>query len=111
MSNVINLDNLDEETIHKVINKFKQQKEYRRVYYGNKYKTDPKYRQYVRDYNKVRFETNKVDKGLKEGKDEEQLLLKRAQNIRTWFAKSDREELFESKYPEEYKIYNNYING
>lgn len=109
--NVIDLENLTDETIKKVIDKFKKQKEYRRVYYGNKYKQDDKYRQYVRDYNKVRFENGKLDKGLKLGQDEEVLNRNRAINIRSWFAKTDREDVFKQKYPEEYKIYTDYING
>ena len=48
--------NFTDAEIQILLKKYIRDKEYRRVYYNNKYKTDEKYRNYVRDYNKKRYE-------------------------------------------------------
>ncbi len=100
------MSNLTNSQIKQVLERYIQQKEYRRVYYGNKYKTDPKYRQYNRDYNKVRYENNKLIKLEAQGQDINILKINRAKNIYEWFKKTDRIDIFKTKYPEENMLIN-----
>ncbi len=85
-----------------ILERYKNQKEYRRVYYKNKYHTDPKYKQYVRDYNKVRYENKRLKELLEKGNlSLEALEVRRAINIKKYFKKQGREEDFNIKYPAE----------
>jgi hypothetical protein len=85
-----------------ILERYKNQKEYRRVYYKNKYHTDPNYKQYVRDYNKVRYENKRLKELLEKGNlPLEVLEVRRAINIKKYFTKQGREEDFNNKYPAE----------
>ena len=97
------------EQLKKICQMYQDKKEYRRIYYGNKYKNDPKYRAYVRDYNKVRYENRRCVKYIAKGINQDEAELNRAKNIEKWFMKTDRQELFKSKYTKEYNLI--YING
>ena len=89
-----------------IIEKYKREKEYRRVYYNHKYKNDMKYRTYVRDYNKRRYEDSRLlinyDKGII---DLDTLKKQRAYNLYKYYEKDSRLEQFMLIYKNEYDNY------
>jgi hypothetical protein len=91
-----------DEQIKELLNRYVRTKEYRRVYYNKKYKNDEKYRNYVRDYNKKRYEDIKFAKLLSNGGDKDTLELNRAHSLRRYFNKTNRLDDFKEKHPEEY---------
>jgi hypothetical protein len=95
---------LSNEEIQEVLKRYARDKEYRRVYYGNKYKTDEKYRQYVRDYNKERYENKKRDINLSKGIAELECDKIRAKGLLKYYSKSNREEVFKNKYKTESEL-------
>ena len=90
--------------IDAILTKYKEQKEYRRVYYNNKYKNDPEYSLYIRDYNKFRYEHLKCEDKINNGGDPIQCELFKAIKMRDWYIKSDRSDIFITKYPDLNKI-------
>jgi len=85
-----------------ILERYQNQKAYRRVYYKNKYHTDPHYKQYVKDYNKVRYENKRLKELLEKGNlSLEVLEVRRAINIKKYYTKQGREEDFNIKYPAE----------
>ena len=96
--------NFTDEEIQFLLKKYIRDKEYRRVYYNNKYKTDTKYRNYVRDYNKKRYEDMKLAKYIDRGGEEQVAYENRANNLKNYFIKNDRMEYFKTKYPAEYNL-------
>ena len=96
--------NFTDDEIQLLLKKYIRDKEYRRVYYNHKYKTDPKYRNYVRDYNKRRYEDIKVAKYLDKGGEEDIAYENRANSLKKYFIKCGRESDFEKKHPTEYKL-------
>tara|TARA_R110000765_G_scaffold336982_1_gene427326 strand:- start:1302 stop:1601 length:300 start_codon:yes stop_codon:yes gene_type:complete len=84
--------------IFKIIEKYKRDKEYRRVYYGNKYKNDLIYRQYIIDYNKIRYEERVYKNKLAEGMPEKILMINKATRLRKFYIKTDRENIFNEKH-------------
>ncbi len=104
------MSNLTNAQIKQVLERYSQQKEYRRVYYGNKYKNDPKYRQYVRDYNKLRYENKKKIILQHKGRNIKDLELDRAVNLYNWYKQTDRLDLFKERFPDELEILPHYMN-
>ena len=84
--------------IKEVLKRYARDKEYRRVYYGNKYKTCEKYRLYVRDYNKERYENKKKIVNMDRGISEVECDKIRANGLFKYYSKTDREEVFKNKY-------------
>tara|TARA_R100001463_G_scaffold16154_3_gene41983 strand:+ start:1374 stop:1688 length:315 start_codon:yes stop_codon:yes gene_type:complete len=95
-----------DEQIKELLDRYVRTKEYRRVYYNKKYKNDEKYRNYVRDYNKKRYEDRKYDKLLLKGNNKDTLELNRAYSLKNYFNKTNRLEEFKKKYPNEYNLIN-----
>jgi len=98
--------NFTDDEIQFLLKKYIKDKEYRRVYYNNKYKTDEKYRNYVRDYNKKRYEDIKLKKYIDNGGDENIGKELRAKNLYTYFIRNDREDYFKEQYNSEYNLIN-----
>lgn len=89
---------LTDEHIKVILKRYEKSKEYRRVYYGNKYKNDEKYRIYIRDYNKERYENKKRILNLERGKSQEECDKIRAMGLCKYYSKTDRQEIFKDKY-------------
>ncbi len=92
---------LSNEQIKDILDRYARDKEYRRVYYGNKYKTDEKYRLYVRDYNKERYENKKLKLNLERGIEQLECDKIRAMGLQKYYSKTNREEHFKNKYKTE----------
>jgi len=97
-----------QEQIDMMIKNYLDKKEYRRVYYRNKYQTDENYKIYVRDYNKIRYEEKFIINKLKETgvENEEKLLLSKANKLKKWFDKQNRPDDFKTKCPDDYMLIN-----
>jgi hypothetical protein len=97
-----------QEQIDMMIKNYVDKKEYRRVYYRNKYQTDENYKIYVRDYNKIRYEEKFIINKLKETgvENEEKLLLSKANKLKKWFDKQNRPDDFKTKCPDDYMLIN-----
>ena len=97
-----------QEQIDMMIKSYVDKKEYRRVYYRNKYQTDENYKIYVRDYNKIRYEEKFIINKLKETgvENEEKLLLRKANKLKKWFDKQNRPDDFKTKCPDDYMLIN-----
>jgi hypothetical protein len=95
--------------LKKIVSTHLKKQEYRRVYYKNKYHTDKRYKNYMRDYNKIRYEEKRfVEKYTPQNYDE--LSDDKAIRLKKWFDKKERPEQFKIKCPEDYLIYQDYIN-
>ena len=90
--------------LKKIINVYNHNKHYRNEYYKNKYHTDPDYKNYCKDYNKIRYEEKKFV-SLYTNDNYEELSNKKACNLYKWFNKNNRLEDFKNKCPEDYLIY------
>lgn len=97
-----------QEQIDMMIKSYIDKKEYRRVYYRNKYQTDESYKIYVRDYNKIRYEEKFIINKLQETgiENEEKLLLSKANKLKKWFDKQNRPDDFKTKCPDDYMLIN-----
>ena len=85
-----------------ILERYQKQKEYRRVYYKNKYHTDAKYNQYCKDYNKERYENQKYENLMSQQHckySKEEIELNRANNLHKYYLNSNRLEIFYEKYP------------
>lgn len=85
-----------------IVETYEKQKEYRRIYYKNKYHTDPKYKQYCKDYNKERYENQQYDILMSQQHckySKEEIELRRARNLYKWYLKDNRVDIFNDKYP------------
>ena len=91
----------NQQEIDDILKKYKAQKEYRRVYYNAKYKNDVEYQFYIRDYNKFRYEHIKCQTKINNGEDPIQCELVKAIKLRDWYIRTERPELFLTKYPKE----------
>ena len=100
------MDNLTDTQIRNILDKYVAQKEYRRVYYGNKYNNDLQYKQYVRDYNKRRYEIIKYKKNIENGLTEGQSKNIMATGCLNYLKKHNRQDEFENVFPIEYKLLN-----
>lgn len=92
-----------------IIETYQKQKEYRRVYYGNKYHTDPKYKQYCKDYNKERYENLRYAELMDQQHckfTKEEIEMRRARNLYKYYFKTNRLEIFNEKYPLEVLLLN-----
>lgn len=95
---------LTESEIQEVLKRYKRDKEYRRIYYGDKYKKDEKYRLYIRDYNKKRYEDKKFKKNIDNGINTDDANVIRAKGLKKYYDKTDRYETFKTIYPDEDKL-------
>ncbi len=100
------MENLTEKQIRNILDRYVSQKEYRRVYYGNKYNNDLQYKQYVRDYNKRRYEIKKYEKNIEKGLTEGQSKNIMAINCLNYLKKHERQDEFKNTFPVEYKLLN-----
>jgi len=96
--------------LKKIIETHLHRQGYRREYYKNKYHSDLKYKNYQKDYQKIRYEERKFVSYYTNDNYEE-LSNKKACNLYKWFHKRERDEEFKEKCPEDYKIYLDYINS
>ena len=100
----IDIHNLTNEKIRSIMDKYKRDKEYRRIYYKNKYHTDCKYKEYIKDYNKIRYENNMYIKNIGEGVEEDKALESRANKLFKYYAKQNRFLEFKEKFSKESEI-------
>jgi hypothetical protein len=100
------MDKLTESQIRRILDRYVAQKEYRRLYYADKYNNDEKYRQYVRDYNKRRYELKKYNDNIKKGLTEGQSKNIMAKSCLKYLKKHNREDEFKKAFPEEYLLLN-----
>jgi len=100
-----------QQQINNIIKSYVEKKEYRRIYYKNKYHTDEKYQQYVRDYNKIRYEEKAFTKKLSQLGDSYYVCLsnKKATNLHKYFTKVNRYEVFKTRCPDDFMIYDKHI--
>jgi|TARA_R110000787_G_scaffold27802_1_gene76524 hypothetical protein len=85
-----------------ILERYQKQKEYRRVYYKNKYHSDEKYKQYCKDYNKERYENQTFETLMSQQHckySKEEIELRRANNLHKYYLKTNRLEIFYEKYP------------
>ena len=94
--------------LKKIIETHLHRQGYRREYYKNKYHSDLKYKNYQKDYQKIRYEERKFVSYYTNDNYEE-LSNKKACNLYKWFHKRERDEEFKEKCPEDYQIYLDYI--
>ena len=95
---------MTDEQIQEVLQRYIRQKEYRRVYYGNKYKNDENYRVYVRDYNKERYENKKWGDNMIKHGDSNICDHIRAKSLHKYYLKNNRLDDFKNKYPNEFLL-------
>tara|TARA_R110000772_G_scaffold25718_1_gene66821 strand:+ start:5545 stop:5841 length:297 start_codon:yes stop_codon:yes gene_type:complete len=95
---------LNDEQIKDVLRRYARDKEYRRVYYGNKYKTCEKYRLYVRDYNKERYENKKRNVNMAKGMEQSKCDIIRANGLSKYYSKTGRIDIFKNKYKTESEL-------
>ncbi len=107
----MDINNITDKEIKTLMDRYTREKEYRRLYYAKKYNTDPKYRAYIREYNKVRYENKVYAKNVSQGMDNDKALSHRALKIQQYFKKNNNEEEFINKYPQENKLYNLLISN
>ena len=100
------MDKLTDSQIRQILDRYVAQKEYRRLYYNDKYNNDEKYRLYVRDYNKRRYELKKFNDNIKNGVSEGQSKNIMAKNLLNYLQKNNREDDFKKTFPNEYKLLN-----
>ena len=100
------MDKLTESQIRQILDRYVAQKEYRRLYYNDKYNNDEKYRLYVRDYNKRRYELKKFNDNIKNGVSEGQSKNIMAKNLLNYLQKNNREQDFKKTFPKEYLLLN-----
>ena len=100
------MDNLTDTQIRQILDRYVAQQEYRRVYYANKYNTDLQYKQYVRDYNKRRYELKKYDENIKKGLTEGQSKNIMATGCLNYLKKHNRQDDFKNIFPQEYLLLN-----
>ena len=83
-----------------IIDTYKKQKEYRRIYYQKKYHSDAKHKKYVQSYNKERYENILLDKNILKGElSLEQCETLRANRLLKWYIERDWLNDFKEKYP------------
>ena len=92
------------EELKKIVATHLHKKAYRREYYKNKYHNDPVFHNYMKDYNKIRYEERRFVQKYNE-KNYEELSDQKAIRLKEWFDKKERPEDFKQKCPEDYLIY------
>jgi|9_EtaG_2_1085328.scaffolds.fasta_scaffold15476_3 hypothetical protein len=98
------------EELKKIVSTHLRKQNYRRVYYKNKYKTDDKFKNYMIDYNKIRYEEKRfVSKYTPDNYDS--LSDEKALRLKKWFDKKERPDDFKNKCPEDYLIYKDYMEN
>ena len=98
------------EELKKIVSRHLQKQEYRRIYYKNKYQNDPNFKNYMIDYNKIRYEEKRfVSKYTADNYDN--LSNEKALRLKKWFDKKESPNDFKEKCPEDYLIYQDYTKS
>ena len=96
------------EELKKIVESHLSKQQYRRIYYKNKYHSDPNFKNYMIDYNKIRYEEKRFVSKYKED-NYDKLSDEKATRLKKWFDKKGRPEDFKNKCPEDYLIYKDIV--